>query len=219
MKRLLSLLTALLLLCPAARAEIVGLAGDEYIHQWVAPNGQPLYFVSREPEPYVRMEDVNFDGVDDVIVTTFIGASNFGVVFFVWDGEAYVPVTPPGEEVLMNYNLRPQLGLVETGVSEGPGGVMSTRKIWRWRGTELELMRTASGSEVTATTIDGDIMTTVTDRSLVRLRVWDELNPVEENGAISAALLMDVTVEYRDEDALQAAMQTVEDVLWDGLLP
>ena len=219
MKRLLPLLTALLLLCPAARAEIVGRAGNDYIHQWTAPSGQPLYFVSAEQEPYVRMEDVNFDGMEDVVATTLLGARNFGAVFFVWDGEAYVPVTLPGEEVLMNYTLHPQLGLVETLVSEGPGGVMSTRKIWRWKGTELELMRTASGSEVTEMTVEGDIVTTATDRSLVRLRVWDNLTSMEANGVIGPALLMDMTIDFSDEDTLHAATQAMDEFIWDGLLP
>lgn len=219
MKRFLTVLAAMMLLASSACAEIVGRAGDDYIHRWDAPNGQGLYFVSRETEPYVVMKDVNFDGVEDVVVTTFIGASNFGAEFFVWDGGQYVPVGHSWADSLMNYTLYPEAGLVETYVQEGLAGALHTTTLWRWNGTDLEPVRIASGSEVSAMTIDGDLFTVVTDSSRVQLRVRDELNPVEADGAISAAVLLDVTVSIYDEEALSAAMAEERRVLWEGLTP
>ena len=210
MKRFLPLLLALMMLVPVARAEIVGRAGDDYIHQWIAPNGQALYFVSPEEEPYIHMEDVNFDGVEDVVATIFRGASNFGAEFFVWDGATYVPVAHTGADSLVNHTLYPELGLVETYVQEGRAGALHTRQLWRWNGTELELVRTASGGEVSTMTFEGDLITVVTDNTLVRLRVRDHLSGGEEP-------LLDMTVSYGDDtDALEAALEEENRVFWQG---
>lgn len=212
MKRLLTVLCVLLLVASSARAEIVGRAGDDYIHQWIAPNGQAIYYVSQEEEPYVRMEDVNFDGVEDIVVMTFRGASNFGAEFFVWDGGHYVPVTHTGADSLVNHELYPELGLVETNVQEGWAGALHIRQLWRWKGTDLELVRTATGSEVSTMTFEGDLVTVVTDNTLVQLRVWDNLNVTDE-----PALLMDVTLSHRDADTMLAAEKEENRVLWQGL--
>ena len=210
MKRILPWLLTLLLLASSANAEIVGRAGDDYIHQWIAPGGQPLYFVSPEEEPYVRMEDVNFDGVEDVVVTTVRGASNLFEEFFVWDGERYVPVTHAGADRLANYTLYPELGLVETYLQEGWAGALHTRKLWRWRGTDLECVRTAYGSEVNTMTVEDDFATVVTDKTRVRMRVWDDLND---------AALMELIVPLGDMDAMLAADREEIRVFWDGLMP
>lgn len=211
MKRVFLTLLALLTLASTARAEIVGRAGDDYIHQWIAPNGQALYFVSQEEEPYVHMEDVNFDGVEDVVASTFHGASNFGAEFFVWDGGFYVPVRHSGADTLVNYGLYPEAGLVETYVQEGRAGALHTRQLWRWKGTELELVRTATGSDVSTMTFEGDLVIVVTDNTLVRLRVRDHLSGGEEP-------TLDMTVSYGDgTDTLEAALEEENRVFWQGL--
>ena len=212
MKRLLTVLCVLLAVATSARAEIVGRAGDDYIHRWMAPNGQAVYFVSPESEPYVHMEDVNFDGIEDIVAMTFRGASNFGAEFFVWNGTAYEPVAHVGADALVNHELYPELGLVGTYVQEGWAGALHTKQLWRWKGTELELVRTASGSEVSDMTFEGDLITVVTDTTLVWLRVWDNLN-----GTDGPALLMDMTVSHADEAALLAALREEERILWQGL--
>src|SRR5699024_9158442 len=92
-KRLCSLLLVLLLLPAAAPAEVVGregMYGDEYIHRIEAPNGQALYYLSKEEEAFVTYRDVNFDGMEDIVVISSQGASNTWFLFFVWDGENYV---------------------------------------------------------------------------------------------------------------------------------
>ena len=92
-RRLCSLLLAFALLPAAAPAEVVGrdgMYGDRYIHRIEAPNGQALYYLSKEEEAFVTCRDVNFDGMEDIVVISAQGASNTWFLFFVWDGENYV---------------------------------------------------------------------------------------------------------------------------------
>lgn len=75
-KRLCSLLLVLLLLPAAAPAEVVGrdgMYGDRYIHRIEAPNGQALYYLSKEEEAFVTCRDVNFDGMEDIVVISAQG--------------------------------------------------------------------------------------------------------------------------------------------------
>ena len=86
-------LLALLLLMTIApvRAEIIGQTTEnEYIHRLIADNGQELCFVSGEKDPCLSYTDVNFDGINDVVILTQRGASNFVYQFFISDGEQYV---------------------------------------------------------------------------------------------------------------------------------
>ena len=86
-------LLALLLLMTIApvRAEIVGQTTEnEYIHRLIADNGQELCFVSGEKDPCLSYTDVNFDGINDAVILTQRGASNFVYQFFISDGEQYV---------------------------------------------------------------------------------------------------------------------------------
>ena len=97
-------LLALLLLMTIApvRAEIIGQTTEnEYIHRLIADNGQELCFVSGEKDPCLSYADVNFDGINDVVILTQRGASNFVYQFFIFDGEQYVlcPLT------FTNYDL------------------------------------------------------------------------------------------------------------------
>ena len=218
MKRVFPILLVLLMLVSAARAEVVGRSGDDYIHRWTAPNGQELYFVAVE-EPFIRMQDVNFDGVEDVVVTTFFGASNVDVAFFVWDGGAYVAVEHPGMDRLINYELYPEAGVVATGSSEGMAGAWHTKQLWRWQGTSLELVRSAESYPVETVRFEDDVLTVITDNSRVRLRVWDVLDQATENGVTAPALLMDVEFPLDDEEAFLRADEAEQRALWQGLLP
>ena len=217
MKRFFPVLMVLLMLFSAARAEVVGRAGDDYIHRWTAPNGQELYYVSKEEDPFVQMKDVNFDGVEDVVVITFRGAANFGVAFFVWNGGSYVLAEHPGADSLVNYDLYPEAGLIVTGVSDGVVG--HTRELWRWNGTNLERMRHAVTGPLETIAFDGDLMIQTTDDSLVRVRIWDDLHPTTENGVTSAALLLDKTVDAYDTQAVSALRDEEWRVLTEGFLP
>ena len=217
MKRVISVLLALLLMTASAQAETVGRAGDDYIHRWIAPNGQELYFVSMEEEPFVHMKDVNFDGVEDVVVITFRGAANFGVEFFVWNGGSYVMAEHHGEDSLVNYDLYPEVGLVMTGVSDGVIG--NTKQVWRWNGTNLELMRDAVVGPMETIAFEGDLMIATTDSGLLRVRVWDNMNPATVDGVTSAALLLDKAVDAYNTQAVSDLLDEEWRVLTEGLLP
>ena len=214
MKRFLALLLVLLTTAFSARAEIVGLAGDKYIHSLLAPNGKPVYFVSQEEEPFVLLKDVNFDGVEDMVVTVTLGASNFGCEFFVWHDGSYVPVRHGGADSLVNYELYPELGLVETYVDEGVAGAFHERTLWRWNGTDLQRVRTAYSQEAETWSSGDGTYTVVTNNNLVWIRVWDVVD-----GSSVVPPMMDVTVPLRDEQALQAAEQEELRLFWQGLRP
>ena len=97
---------------------------DRYIHRIEAPNGQALYYLSTEEDAFVTAQDVNFDGVDDLVVFSARGASNAWVLFFVWDGNAYVRATwDAGEDTgLPNYELLPEDGLLLASCDDGLAG-------------------------------------------------------------------------------------------------
>ena len=214
MRRFLAMLTVLLTVTLSAQAEIVGRTGDAYIHSWAAPNGQTVYFVSQEEEPYIHMEDVNFDGVEDIVVLTTLGAANFGCEFFVWRDGSYVPVTHASADSLVNYELYPELGLIETNVSEGVAGTFHTKKLWRWNGSDLQLVRTASAMEAETWSFEEGMYTVVTNSNLVWTRVWDA-----DEGATVVPPMLDMTAAIADEEAVQAARQEEERVFWQGLRP
>lgn len=153
-RKALSILTALCLLgsaffvCAAAEDkqnflnfEKLTDAADGAIYRCTAPNGQELYFVAdASQEPVVQMEDVNFDGTDDVVALTRLGASNAYYDLYVWDGEQYVYATPYGG--LANYTLDADKGYVVSHANNGLAGMECEVCIYRWEGAELTAVRT-----------------------------------------------------------------------------
>lgn len=154
-RKMLSLLAALCLLagfsCAAAAegkasgsVEKLTVAADQAIYRYTASNGQELYFVADAmEEPVVQMEDVNFDGTDDVVITTRMGASNAYDDFYVWDGQQYVYATPDGlsGSGLANYGLDADRGYVWTQANNGMAGLECEYGVYRWQGTELAPVR------------------------------------------------------------------------------
>ncbi len=185
-KRLCSLLLVLLLLPAAAPAEVVGregMYGDEYIHRIEAPNGQALYYLSKEEEAFVSYRDVNFDGMEDIVVISSQGASNTWFLFFVWDGENYVRAGwDAGDDTgLPNYELLAGDGLVLASCNDGWAGGLHHRWLYRWEGTDLRLVRSAVSEEYQEMAVDGQtgavVTTTYNDRMSVRV-----IEPGDEGG-------------------------------------
>ena len=177
-KRLCSLLLVLLLLPAAAPAEVVGrdgMYGDRYIHRIEAPNGQALYYLSKEEEAFVTCRDVNFDGMEDIVVISAQGASNTWFLFFVWDGENYVRAGwDAGDDTgLPNYELLAGDGLVLASSNDGWVGGLHHRRLYRWEGTDLRLVRSAVSEMDQETAIDAQagavVTTTYNDRMSVRV--------------------------------------------------
>lgn len=124
--------------------EKLALTGGGAIYRYTASNGQELYFVADAmEEPVIQMEDVNFDGTDDVVITTRMGASNAYDDFYVWDGQQYVYATPDGlsESGLANYSLDADRGYVFSHANNGLAGLECEVGIYRWEGLELKPVR------------------------------------------------------------------------------
>lgn len=124
--------------------EKLTVAADQAIYRYTASNGQELYFVADAmEEPVVQMEDVNFDGTDDVVITTRMGASNAYDDFYVWDGQQYVYATPDGlsGSGLANYSLDAEKGYVLSHANNGLAGLECEVGIYRWEGLELKPVR------------------------------------------------------------------------------
>lgn len=123
--------------------EKLALTGGGAIYRYTAPDGQKIYLVADErQEPVLHREDVNFDGVEDVVALTRLGASNAFYDFFVWDGRQYVYATPPGQEAgLANYGLDADRGYVWTQANNGLAGLECEVGIYRWEGLELKPVR------------------------------------------------------------------------------
>lgn len=165
-------LLALLLLMTIApvRAEIIGQTTEnEYIHRLIADNGQELCFVSGEKDPYLSYADVNFDGINDVVILTQRGASNFVYQFFIFDGEQYVlcPLT------FTNYDLDAEHKIVRSSVNGGLAGGIHRETLYRFDGTEAVLLRWAVGEEKEDWTFDADGYTVRHYNDVLTLQVWE----------------------------------------------
>ena len=129
---------------PAAVSSIVGTTADGgYIHAYDAGNGQMIYFVAMEAEPFITREDVNFDGHEDLVVTTIRGATNCYYEFFVWTGSGYVRADHPGLEGVANYVLYPEKGYVYSSANGGNAGALFEDCLMYWDGATLRLVRRA----------------------------------------------------------------------------
>lgn len=124
--------------------EKLALTGGGAIYRYTAPDGQEIYLVADErQEPVLHREDVNFDGVEDVVALTRLGASNAFYDFFVWDGQQYVYATPDGlsGSGLANYSLDAEKGYVLSHANNGMAGLECEYGVYRWQGTELAPVR------------------------------------------------------------------------------
>lgn len=199
-------LLSLLFLIPA-HAEIVGQTTEnEYIHRLTADNGQELYFVGDE-DPYLSYADVNFDGIDDAVILTRRGASNFVYQFFIFDGEQYVlcPLT------FTNYDLDAEHKIVRSYVNGGLAGGIHRETLYRFEGTEAVLLRWAVGEEKEAWTFDGDGYTVRHYNHVLTLQVW------EHDSDMDGILIFEQEVSTEDENALKEAFQAENDALWSGI--
>ncbi len=202
-KRIAATMLCALLLTACAAAEgspdIVGrVSEDRLIYRHTADNGQAIYFVAGPTEPWVRDEDVNFDGVGDVVVTTITGASNFYCEFFVWHGNEYVFADHGGAEYgLCNYELYPEKRLVLSAQNNGYAGALFAWHLFRWEGAALKLVRSAVSTEYSTTEYKDSMITTVTDTQKIRVVIYDYAQNVYEGETLYDQVLSldDVTAE------------------------
>ena len=218
MKRLLLFLLMLMFCLPVCAEQQTTILGhmpdDEYIHQYVAPNGQLLWFTAIEKNPYIKMEDVNFDGTEDIVVFTVRGASNFFVEFFLYDAQAdmYTLAPHPGDELgICNYGLHPELGLVEYQANNGSAGAEHERRLYRWEGNELKLIRSAVSETKMESTFDNGVYMDVYYYDILHMAVRDHTQ-----GDWEGSVVWEKTITM-DEDTFSAAYEEEMAALWQGL--
>ncbi len=191
--------------------ERVGYAANcDGIFRLVAPeNGQSLFFTSAVENPAVYQQDVDFDGVQDLVVTTNSGTSNTFFAFFVRRGYEYVPVEVPGWGYeLCNYQLYPQRRLLVSRANNGAAGAFHETTIFCWNGTELKPLRTAVGQMSVDDYDQNGLMISAANPQLVNLRVWDYTSDAQ------GATIYEKTVLLA---AMQTELELQLDALWQGL--
>lgn len=184
-----------------------------YIHQYTAPNGQNIYFTATEDKAYVTFCDVNFDGVEDIVVDAIHGASNFFSEFFVYErtsGE-YVRVTNDGaEERFCNYQLYPEYGLVATQSNNGNAGLLHVMNLYRWDDTELKLIRSAVSDEWSEERFEGQTYTRIIHGDILHVTVRDHTKDHDES------ILWEIIIPKEDTEYRDVFTEEME-ALWQGI--
>lgn len=208
------------LLSPAGQAEntattVLGQTADfYYIHRYTAPNGQDIFFTAMEDEAYIEFHDVNFDGVEDIVVNTVMGANNFFSELFVYDatGGAYVRVvTDSSEERLCNVSLHPESGIVSTHWNGGYAGLLHVTSLYRWEGTKLTLIRRAVSDEWAEDVFEGQTYTSIIHGDILHVTVHDFTR-----GGDDDAVVWEVIMPKDDVDFEQLYEQETN-ALWQGI--
>lgn len=209
MKRfMLCLLVFLLTLIPSVAEEdmdalrVVGVSGDESIWQFQADNGQSIYFTSREADPFVQYQDINFDGIPDLTILTTRGASNFFHKLFVFSNNHYFPVKLMGYEGdAVNFQLYPKEKLLSTYANNGYAGALFESTLYQWDGTDLYPVRKVTSEEYKEASLQDATYTLIThlDQLHVTFRDYQDgsFNGVKYHEIILS--LEDVTAETFDE--------------------
>lgn len=217
MKRL--ILWLLLLLTPlTGLAEALGYAGggsDERIFRYVAPNGQSLYFTSAEEEPHILLQDVNFDGAEDVVVLRTLGASNAWYEFFLHTETGYVMARHTDPDGLPNYQLHPEAGLIFTSVSNGYAGALHEQALWRWNGTQLECIRRAESREHELWDFGSGQYTMTVSSNVLYMQVT-LLDPESHEQQVAWEAFVHLDGED-GEERLQTLLDEEHAALWQGL--
>ncbi len=146
---------------PSPNLQVVGhtAQGDKIICLRAPDNGYAVYFVSQDANPSVYWHDVNFDGRNDLVVTTARGSSNEFCMFFVRSGSGYLPVQVSGIDYdLGNYTLHTGQQIVESYVNNGAAGADHEYVLFKWNGNTLQPIRRAvsvpSGQQYRVTVTD-----------------------------------------------------------------
>ncbi|MBQ2953867.1 MAG: hypothetical protein IJE07_09985 [Clostridia bacterium] len=211
----LACLLAMLMASAAAETTVLGQTADFfYIHQYTAPNGQDIWFTAMEDDVYIELRDVNFDGIEDIVVDTVMGANNFFSELFVYDttGGAYVRViTDSSEERLCNVSLHPEWGIVSTHWNGGYAGLLHVTNLYRWDGLTLKLIRSAVSDEWTEERYEGQTFTTIIHGDILHMTVRDHTL-----GSYDECIVWEVIMPKDDIDLEQLFEQETE-ALWQGI--
>lgn len=184
-----------------------------YIHQYTAPNGQNIYFTALEENVHLIYEDVNFDGFQDIVVHSVMGASNFFSEFFVYSptyADYVRVVNDSGEDRLCNYQLYPEYGLVGTQANNGNAGLLHVWNLYQWEGNELIRIRSAVSDEWTEDSFEGQTYTSTIHGDTLHITVRDHTNANEES------VLWELIIPKEDTDYRDVFNEETE-ALWQGI--
>ena len=198
-----------------AKTTIVGQTREgDHIHHYVADNRQDIFFPAMEENPTITGEDVNFDGLDDLVIYTAKGSSNLYCRFYVFTDGMYVPAMHKGRIVeLINYTLYPGRNMVLSRSNDGYAGALFVMDLYRWdeTGTQLTPIRQAVSDDLTKTEYmpdTGRLTTTYLDA--LRVEIHD-FTTDEYNGTL-------IYETETDHDQLDAAwFDTIDAAFWQGL--
>lgn len=198
-----------------AVTEIVGTTADgAFIHRCTAPGGQTIYFTAVEEEPFIAFQDVNFDGMTDIVAYVSLGASNAYTELFVYVPEenAYVRAKHPGIDYgLANFQLYPEYGIVASKAVNGYAGALFENCLFCWNGTDLALLRRAVSEELSETVYSDSTFTTTCWTDVLRVRVYDYVT-----GEPGGTLTYDATFLLEDS-AFRDLFTDADDALWHGI--
>lgn len=188
---------------------------DGYIHRYVAPNGQVLYFSSELEEPRFYLDDVNFDGWDDIVVMTVSGATNAWYTFFTYDNvrDEYTHVPHYGAEFI-NYATYPQYGIIASYGTSGRAGLLHATSLYRWEGTNLKLIRSSVSDEWTETSFEGDTYTQIIHGDILHVKVLDYTG--DDSGTVIYEHMFPLDDVMESED-YQRIGDEENAALWQGI--
>ena len=102
-----------------------------------------------------EMQDVNFDGREDLVIVTAAGASNATYTFYLWNEETGGFEWFGGED-LWNYQLYPAQGLVQSHATSGWAGLLHSDTVYAWDESGRNLVPVRSSEWDTLTEITSE---------------------------------------------------------------
>ena len=176
-------------------------------------NGQTLYLSGDQEEAlYHKMEDVNFDGIDDLVTFPTLGASNFFADFYVYEPETrqYVHAPVRGGQIC-NYTLDAQRRLVISDMNDGARD--GEKWIYAWKEGRLSPVRSMIVKTYEEAAFEGHFFTQTTDFSRYTIEIRDYTQGVEGGATLLKQVYSGDDTGEEDARRIQAA----ENLLMEGL--
>ena len=218
MKKLILLIAAMLMIALPALAEVQPEA--VLLGQQLSENGDDLcivrvdfsgaetaipsvYTVIRSPwlledQGVCEMQDVNYDGHDDLVIVTMAGASNAAYTFYLWNEETGAFEWFGGEDV-WNYQLYPAQRFLLSHSTNGWAGLLHKDTVYAWdaAGKVLSPVRSSEWDTLTEVTTEtnGDYMRMqeIYDDSVLVETYIDYVNGTDESVSFPTAQYDDPT--------------------------
>ncbi len=131
----------------------VDFSGDKEIPSLYALTESP-WLLEQDPNA-IALQDVNFDGHDDLVLITMAGASNTVYTFYLWNEEKGAFDTESQREV-WNYQLFPAQKLVESYGTSGYAGLLHQIDIYAWEDNQMKRLRSVTWDTLTETDVNSD---------------------------------------------------------------